>query len=196
MARPREFDEDEVLDKAMLLFWERGYERTSLGDIEAATGLGRASLYAAFGDKEGLFVKVLARFAARYDDLAEILAQHPTVREGFEDLFDRWFSMNCASSGPRGCMLSLASATGALELERASEVVATTSRALEGVFKAALERAQRNGELGPGASPTVLARYLAVSLQGLSSSARGGLSRRQLEPVAGLVLGAVFPSAG
>ncbi len=192
MARPREFDEEDVLDKAMTLFWERGYAGTSLGEIEAATRLGRASLYAAFGDKEGLFVKVLERFAARYDSFAEILAEHEGARRGFEALFDRWFELICASSGPRGCLMQMATTTGALELERAAEVLTASGRATEAVFKSALERAQRNGELPEGASPTLLARYLVVSAQGLSSSARSGLSRRQLEPVVALILSTVF----
>lgn len=192
MARPREFDEEEVLDKAMTLFWERGYASTSLGEIEAATRLGRASLYAAFGDKEGLFVKVLERFAARYDAFAEILSEHTDVRSGFEALFDRWFELNCASAGPRGCLLQMAASTGALELDRAAEVLTASARVTEAVFKSALERGQKNGELPEGASPTVLARYLMVSAQGLSSSVRIGLSRRQLEPVVSLVLNTVF----
>lgn len=62
MARPREFDENEVLDKAMMCFWEKGYESASIKDLEAATGISRISLYNAFGDKEGLFVAVQNKY--------------------------------------------------------------------------------------------------------------------------------------
>ncbi|MBL0940885.1 MAG: TetR/AcrR family transcriptional regulator [Gemmatimonadaceae bacterium] len=68
MARPRSFDEDQVIDRVTRTFWERGYANTSITDLEAATGLGRQSLYSAFGDKHALFLKALERYAT-YGDL-------------------------------------------------------------------------------------------------------------------------------
>lgn len=192
MARPREFDEGEVLDKAVALFWDRGYDATSLADIEAATGLGRASLYAAFGDKEGLFVKSLERFRRRYDSYADRLASAPSVREGFERVFDMWFETNLHARGPQGCMLQQVATTGTSGIPRAKALVDETMHATEALFRRALERARATGELPEGRSPKLLARFLSVGVQGMSSAARAGLTRRDLEPISKLLLGAVF----
>jgi AcrR family transcriptional regulator len=191
MARPREFDEDEVLARAMMLFWEKGYESTSLGDLEAATRLSRPSLYAAFGDKEGLFLKVLQRFATRYAGYDELLSSAPSVRAGFEQLFESWLEENCRSSGPRGCLFQLAQSTGGPALPRASKVLAEGTAATEAMFRRAVERAHRSREL-VGGSPTAQARTLYVGLHGLSAATRFGYSRRELEPVIKLLLDGVF----
>lgn len=192
MARPREFDEAEVLDAALKVFWAKGYEATSLADIEEATGLGRASLYAAFDDKEGLFTKVLERFDRRYDGLDAILASGPTVRAGFERLFDEWFKLNCTGDGPRGCLMQLAAQTGGGDLPKVKALIGEATARTEGSFRAALDRAKASGELPPGANTKMLARYVAVGMQGLSSAARAGLGKRDLRPIAARLVASTF----
>ena len=192
MARPREFEEAEVLDRAVALFRQRGYDATSLADIEVATGLGRASLYAAFGDKEGLFVKALGRFSERYERHADVLAAAPTVREGFERLFALWFDDNCAADGPRGCLLQQAASTGGCGLPRVQTLLEEATAETEKVFRRAFERARASGEVSAHASPRLLARFVLVGLQGLSSASRAGLSRRELEPVAAMLIDRAF----
>jgi AcrR family transcriptional regulator len=192
MARPREFDEDEVLDRALTLFWERGYDSASLAELEEATGLSRPSIYAAFGDKEGLFLRALQRYQTRYQNFSDLLEGGPTVRAGFERLLDAWFCATAASSGPKGCMVHLASLSSAIELPAVQSLVVASGKNMEQIFRKALERAQASGELVPGGSPALLARYFSVGIQGLSSSARSGATRRELKPVADLLLATLF----
>lgn len=80
-GRPRSFDRDAALDKAMLAFWENGYEATSIADLTRALGIGAPSLYAAFGDKRKLFDEVVVVYGGRYADFAGVaLAEEPTAR--------------------------------------------------------------------------------------------------------------------
>src|SRR5688572_25049598 len=105
MARPRQFDESSVLDRALDLFWSKGYEATSVQDLVDATGLGRASLYGAFGDKEQLFNRVLSHYMARVAEEMSALDAEPSAARALERLFTGWLSFTCPKSGPRGCFL-------------------------------------------------------------------------------------------
>ncbi len=192
MARPREFDEEKVLERAMRVFWANGFAATSVAELEAATGLVRTSLYGAFGDKEQLFLKVLDRFRRRYQAFTEQLLTGEPARAGFEAAFGTWFGLNCKASGPRGCLMQLAATTGAEELPRAKALVREALASTEHTFEQALERARDRRELPNGADVKALARYLTVSLQGLSSAARSGTPRKDLEPVVALMLATVF----
>ncbi len=183
MARPREFDEAEVLDAALETFWMKGYEGTSIQDLVDATGLGRASLYGAFGDKQELFQRVLARYRDRTAVEARQLEGEPSVRKGLERLFRSWINLTCPKSGPRGCFLLLAGMTGDLADERTREAVAERSREVERMIERAIKRGQQSGELARGRDPSAVARLLLVVLQGLATAARQGWGRDRLEGV-------------
>src|SRR6202050_2744707 len=104
MGRPREFDTDAALEKAMRLFWAKGYEGTSVGNLTETLGISRPSLYAAFGDKQSLFRAALERYAAgpaRY--VAAALGQ-PTAREVAQLLLRGAADLQASSRNPRGCL--------------------------------------------------------------------------------------------
>ena len=187
MARPRQFDEEQTLEQALQVFWRQGYEGTSIHDLEQATGLGRASLYGAFGDKPALFERVLDRFQARNAELQPVLDDAPTVRQGLDRLFERWLELH----EQRGCLvLSVASESGCQPALRPRLLEAV--RATEALFSQALRRAEQNGELPAGASPTLRSRLLLVGLQGLSSATRQGHPRRELTAIARLLVASAF----
>ena len=181
MARPREFDEQEVLDRALEVFWARGYEGASVADLTAATGLARASLYGAFGDKEGLYERALARYLERLDGLERMLADAPSARAGLRALFQAWIGHVCPARGPRGCFLQLSASLGPPESAVAGRLVRRTSEALERAVAGLLARGQRAGELAGSIDPPALARVLVILLQGLTAAARMGRPRRELE---------------
>src|ERR1700759_4129063 len=111
MARPRGFDEDEVLDRALSTFWEHGYEGTSIDELVAATGLGRASLYGAFGDKEQIFARAVERYCARAGASLTIDEREPSARAALGRLLRAIVLKSSPRSGPKGCFL-LSSAVG------------------------------------------------------------------------------------
>jgi len=171
MARPREFDRDEVLDRAIQVFWTRGYDRTSVQDLVDAMGIQRGSLYAAFGDKQQLFLEALDRYEARFHrKMVDVLSEEPTaghVQERIATIF-RDVVLDCAcDQGSRGCFIT----NTAVALADGDEATASRVRAnlkrVEDAFAAALVEASSRGELPPRHEPRALARFLTNALQGL-----------------------------
>jgi TetR/AcrR family transcriptional repressor of nem operon len=168
VGRPKEFDRDEVLGRALDVFWAQGYDATSLDDLTDAMGIGRASLYNEFGDKHSLFIAALDRY--RFERLAQIsetLEKAPSVRVGIRAALRGMVNGLWADGGRRGCLLVNSTA----ELAASDPAVAT--RAAEAfertalVFRSALERGKRSGELDPGLDVRATSRYLANTLNGL-----------------------------
>jgi len=180
MARPREFDEDEVLDRALDIFWEHGYEGTSIDELVAATGLGRASLYGAFGDKEQVFTKAVERYSARMSDSLSIVDGEPSARAALSQLVRHLAARSCPRAGPRGCFL-LCTAVGGDAPAAAREAYAKYVIRLDRSLTALVQRGQESGELARIADPQSIARMLGVLLQGIATSARAGRSKAQLE---------------
>jgi len=181
MARPREFDENEVIDKALDVFWTKGFEATSIQDLVDATGLGRASLYGAFGDKQQLFQRVIERYRQRTEVEERRLEEAPSTREGLAQLFRAWLDLTCARTGPRGCFFLQVGAAGELRDKRALDAIEERSRIIERMIERSVRRGQARGELAADQNPAALARFFLVMLQGLSTAARAGWRRDRLE---------------
>ena len=183
MGRPREFDETEVLDRALEVFWRKGYEGASVEDLVQATGLSRASLYGAFGDKDKLFERAIERYREHSADIAAIVAAAPTATEGLQLVLHTVLSNSCSRSGPRGCFL-LAAGTSGQGPAVAREALRDNLDQLERVFVELVGRGQRSGEFRRSGDATAQARLLVVLLQGLASTARGGWGKDRLEAAA------------
>jgi AcrR family transcriptional regulator len=180
MARPREFDEDEVLDRALSTFWEHGYEGTSIDDLVEGTGLGRASLYGAFGDKERIFTRALERYCARMDGTLEGAGDEPSARTALERLFRDMVAKSLPRSGPRGCFL-LCTAVGGDAPSAVRAAYAEYAARLEKLLTALVHRGQESGEFTRVADAKSVARMLVTLLQGMAATARAGHTKAQLE---------------
>ncbi|WP_454631073.1 TetR/AcrR family transcriptional regulator [Bradyrhizobium cenepequi] len=163
MARPRSFDPDEVLDLARDVFWQKGFQGTSLDDITAATGLTKPSLYAAFGDKNALFLKVLDRYHAYIVGRAErIINDGSSAREAIQ----RWltgFVPRCSGvKGSRGCLSVNTSVDGAAEQKEVRKRIQAFNRKLEQLLRDRLraDSAQFADDFDPDAvAHTIIAIY-------------------------------------
>ncbi|WGF88549.1 TetR/AcrR family transcriptional regulator [Marinivivus vitaminiproducens] len=181
MGRPREFDADEVLDKALEVFWRKGYEATSLSDLTEAMGITRPSLYAAFGNKESLFCKALERYVASRRALVIEAMALPTCREAVERvLLDAAAGLTDPCSPP-GCL----TVHGALACGSAAESIRDQLSSKREDFEVRLRnrllQAEAEGDLPPGTDVDDLARYVATIAQGMSVQASGGADRAELE---------------
>jgi len=185
VGRPREFTESEVLDRALETFWARGYEGTSVQDLVDATGLSRASLYGAFGDKDKLFARVLGHYGARAASLAGELQQGPSVRAAVERYLLR--SLDAAfgprDGEPRGCFLQLAAAECQPSHPGVVQAAAEAGRRGEQALREALRRGKKSGELPTTLDDKGVARLLAITMQGASLAARNGRTREELREV-------------
>ena len=172
MARPREFDEEEVLERALELFWRRGYAATSLDDLTAATGLRRGSLYAAFGDKEALFLTCLRRYQQRGQELVSEIFRDPDPRRAIARVFSEMAARYGDPVCPPGCLQT----NTVLENVSLSEAVNRLNAAALAEFQAALYevicRAQALGQVRPGQDPLAMAQFFATLALGLGVSSK------------------------
>ncbi|MEU7578881.1 TetR/AcrR family transcriptional regulator [Streptomyces sp. NPDC041068] len=169
MARTKEFDPDAALQSALELFWRRGYEATSMADLVEELGIGRASMYATFGNKHELYMKALERYGETQkplllSELAQPGPALPAVRAVV-----RRFGMESSADERRlnGCFITNTAAELAPHDEAAARTVERSWDGIETLLHSALVRAQAQGELPEDRDPLTLARMLLVLMQGL-----------------------------
>ena len=166
MARPRSFDTDQALDLARDVFWRKGFQSTSLDDITAATGLAKPSLYAAFGDKNAMFLKVLERYhASIVADAERILNEGASAREAIERWLTGFVPFCSGVKGIRGCLSVNTAADGASDQKEVRSRVERFNRKLEQLLSKRLraDRAQFSDTFDPDVSAhTIMAIYLGL----------------------------------
>jgi AcrR family transcriptional regulator len=187
-GRPREFDVDQALDRALRVFWRRGYEGATLPDLTKAMGINRPSLYAAFGSKEELFRKALDRYAEGPAACMRQALNEPTARAVAERLLDGAIDLVTDRRNPRGCLM----VQGALACGETAESVRRelVARRVAGevAVRQRFERARADGDLPAEADPADLARYVVTVMRGMAVQAAGGASREDLRRVAEMAL--------
>jgi AcrR family transcriptional regulator len=184
-GRPRTFDPDVALRQALDVFWERGYEGTSLNDLAQAMGIASASIYAWVGSKENLFREVMALYGATSGERPRrALREHPDTRAAMHAMLRATADEITRSDAPHYCMLILAAPTGAVENHPVREFLADIRRDMYTTVRDRLARGVADGDLtAPPASLDAVARYYTTVVQGLSIQARDGATRAELETV-------------
>lgn len=180
LGRPRGFDADKALDRALEVFWRKGYEGTAISDLTAAMQINRPSIYAAFGNKEQLFRKVLDRYAEGPASAVREALEAPTARQAVERVLLAAAYVPARRERPRGCLL----VQGALACGDASESVRRELIARrahgEAELRKRLQRAEAEGDLSPSVDPAALARYVVTLAHGMAVEAASGASHREL----------------
>jgi len=188
MGRPREFDVDKALDKALNVFWRNGYEGASIADLTGAMGINPPSLYAAFGNKEGLFRKALDRYVQRGTEFWTEAHAQPTARGMVEHLLHGKADFLTTESNPPTCMLD----RSAMTCTEADKAMQQELAALRSKFEIALrerfQAARTAGEISPDMQPDDYARYIMTVLEGMSVRAAGGATREELHNIADMTL--------
>ena len=179
-GRPREFDRDAALDKAMRLFWERGYEGTSVGDLAEALGIGKPSLYAAFGHKEQLFYEALDLYVRTYGpELGDVA----TARGAIESLLRSNAETYTDPSIPSGCLIVLAAAVGPPQNAEVRAHLAMLRNASTGSFASRIRKGIADGDVPEGADADAMAQFYTTVLNGLALQARDGAGGAALDRV-------------
>ncbi|GII59528.1 TetR family transcriptional regulator [Planotetraspora thailandica] len=189
-GRPREFDFDKALDQALDVFWEHGYEGTSMARLEAAMGLGRASLYAAFGSKDDLFRKVLNRYREETQPTAAAL-EEPTVRDAVREYLHRNVDAITSPSHPHGCLIVGSALRCSPENADIAATLAELRRVTTQTLQDRFEQGRSEGDTSVTLAPAELAQYVSAISEGLSVRAASGVSRQTLHTIVDVALRAL-----
>ena len=190
MARPKEFDPERALTKAMNLFWRQGYENISLEALMKEMGIARQSLYDTFGDKRALYLKALAHYRDQTTgQMQKMLNEIPSVRDGFAKLL-YGMAAETREQHERGCLLLSANLQRDPKDAIVRDFLKDNQARVEAIFLQALARAQKQKELSPKQDPAALARFFVVTIQGMRSMARLKSDRKALKQVAQIALAA------
>ncbi|HEX6087148.1 MAG TPA: helix-turn-helix domain-containing protein [Thermoanaerobaculia bacterium] len=189
MARPRAFDEDTALRAAMDTFWTKGFEATSVTDLTAAMGIGRSSLYAAFGDKDAVFARAMDLYMREVAaERVRILRTAVSARQGVRDFLAHHIRVATDPRTPAGCLV----VNTALELdgvaEAAAERLTSRSKVVDQAMRELLERAQAAGELDRSLDVRALALMLVALSYGIHVMSRMHRDRKTLQSIADAAL--------
>jgi AcrR family transcriptional regulator len=184
----RQFDAVEALDRALGVFWARGYEGATLPELTAAMGINRPSLYAAFGNKERLFHKALERYQTGPQSFVGVALKKPTARDVAEALFAGFVRMQRDRSGSRGCMIVSGALACGEEAEAVRRELARLRQAPVAALRERFERAVHEGDLPGGTDSATLARSVATVLNGLAVQAASRATEKELRQVAAVAM--------
>nr|WP_042194520.1 TetR/AcrR family transcriptional regulator [Kibdelosporangium sp. MJ126-NF4] len=184
-GRPRAFDRDEVLARALEAFWEHGFEATSVAGLTQAMGIGPPSLYAAFGDKKALFREAVAVYQRTHGAFAaQALAEEPTARQGVARMLREAATEYTSAAHPRGCLIISAATNCTPESADIEQDLRDRRNANVADLEQRIQSDVDTGELPAGTNARALAVFTAATLQGMSQQARDGASPEDLEAVA------------
>jgi AcrR family transcriptional regulator len=196
-GRPRGFDRAAALQAAMAVFWQRGYEATSLSDLTKAMGINAPSLYAAFDCKEALFGEALELYQQTEGaEPQRLLQESMAAKEGFAAMLRFHAGDYVNPQKPPGCMAVLAAIVGAPENKTVRALMTATRRSAVEVLAARIRRGIAAGDVPKGADAVAMATFYTTLLQGMSIQARDGATKKQLLATAEAAIAAWDGMAG
>jgi AcrR family transcriptional regulator len=184
MGRHREFDVEKALDAALCVFWRKGYEGASYADLTEATGVERPALYSAFGNKEALFRRALARYDEQYLGYIPEALQLPTARQVAAHILYNAADLNTRYPNHRGCFGINGALAGSDEAEPIRQALINFRAAGQAQLRDRFERAKAEGDLPKTAKPDALAAFVMAVTHGMAVQAKAGFNRDMLEAVA------------
>lgn len=182
-GRPRQFDTDSALDEAMLVFWRLGYRGTSLDDLTEAMDINRPSLYAAYGDKERLFLAAIDRYRDKHlsGPIKKLLVAED-LRKGLTAFFTAMLGVILNDDNPPGCMIACLLSEECCESEVIKAKLADSISGADAVFKRVFEKHAE--ELNPSLDPDAAGKLMITTIHGISIRARSGATKKELQGIA------------
>jgi len=189
MPRIKLFDENEVLTKAMNLFWKQGYSATSVQDLVAHLGINRASLYDTFGDKEKLFKRSFELYRKQsIDKINQVFQNQPNVKEGFSELFNRNINQATLDEDRKGCFAVNSTTELVPNDESYLEILSSNRKDFENLFYEYLKEGQKKGQLKDCKDLQSLASFLYIIYNGLLVVSKINTNKKELTDSVNLAL--------
>ncbi|MBC7956966.1 MAG: TetR/AcrR family transcriptional regulator [Cytophagales bacterium] len=179
-GRPLSFDRQQAVQRAMVLFWEHGYEATSLNDLTAALGVTPSSIYTAFGDKKGLFLAAVGHYMSGPITARSIVEEAATAQAAAHGLLHAAAIGFTGHSTPRGCLLASSAISCSAMAQDVRETLADLRKGIEGRLREKIKHDVKIGQLPPNTDAMALAAHTMAVIQGMSTLARDGASRATL----------------
>lgn len=184
MARNKDFDEKDVLKKAIGLFWNKGYNGTSMQDLVDGLGISRSSLYDTFGDKHQLYVKSLQAYREGYGNkMCKMINEAPSAKEAMRQLLEMVVNNLLSDEQRRGCFIVNAGVELAAHDAEVGAVICANEQQLEETFLKVIQKGQNNGELDKTKDPQALARFFGNTVKGLQVSVKSTAEREFFDDV-------------
>ncbi len=179
-GRPSAFDYEDALEKALKIFWLRGYEGASMAELTKAMGINRPSIYAAYGNKEELFSKVLRRYMAGPVAYVAEAMHEPTAKQVAEKFLTKSAEFLSNQYNPRGCMIAIGTLFSGEGCEQVQQELTAYRQGYEKALRERFDLAKSKNDLPQSVNTTTLAKYIATVHQGMSVQAISGASREEL----------------
>jgi TetR/AcrR family transcriptional repressor of nem operon len=181
MARTKEFNEDQALDKAIEIFWHKGYNGTSAQDLVSHLSLSRSSLYDTFGDKQKLFVKSLLRYQKNaQDQIIKLFEESENIRQTLKDIFKQAVLESLEDRITKGCFMVNSSVELAMHDEEIAKIVKNNGQIMEEVFTKAIQKGQNLKQISDKTDARALARFIFNNYSGIRVLARSGERDKQV----------------
>lgn len=187
-GRPLAFNQEDALDKALQVFWAHGYEGASMAELTEALGINKPSIYAAFGNKEALFRKALARYTSGPAAFVGEAMQQPTARQAVEKLLMQAVDFFSNKGTPKGCMIVQGALTCGQSATAIQQELIAYRCHFENVLNKRFELAKTQGDLASNVNTKQLAKYIATIHQGMSVQATSGATREELLTIVEMTL--------
>ena len=184
MARTKEFDTDEVLNKAITLFWDKGYNGCSMQDVVDGLGLSRSSIYETFGDKRQLFLEALKKYQREgLEAMKQEINTAPDIRQAMTKAFESVLPGKLNEPMQKGCFMVSTVIELASQDPEIAAIVKANRQGVEDLLCKALKKGQEAGQVSATLNPRSIARFLFSNLSGIRITAKAGADRKTLEDI-------------
>ncbi|HEY9003365.1 MAG TPA: TetR/AcrR family transcriptional regulator [Mucilaginibacter sp.] len=192
MARTKDFDEDEVLQKAMNIFWHKGYNGTSMQDLVDGLGISRSSMYDTFGDKHTLFIRALENYKKiATNEMKALVDKAPSAKEAIRRMFEYTIAELVSDKQHKGCFLVNAGVEMAPHDTEVNKMLCENDRQLEKYFNEAIKKGQASGEISNEKDSHALAQFILNSIKGIRVTAKSGADKKIFRDIVEVTMSAL-----
>jgi len=189
MARKKEFDEDELLEKAVNLFWKKGYHATSAQDLVDGLGINRSSLYNTYTDKRTLFTKSLKMYQQqRTGVMISTLQQSRNIAETIKLIFNNIIEEDMADTTKKGCFMVNTAVELSMQDAEINDIVNANNQSVEDALTVAIEKGRQNGQVLNPLSSRAVAQFIFATISALRVTARSGAGKKVMQNIADVAL--------